>query len=162
MPRTSLQLQCIHRIWASDGTDTRQITTKHLSHLDTKAATRHRKKPVSCACSQGMTPCFTLASVAYRLPATYFLRCSKIWKSLHPLQPTGFVTGYGAYDRDVVYHPSYSRDLAIPNDFSLFGPLNKHMADYRFATDADLKQTVPPPPPPNTLPPVPPTPEYSP
>lgn len=91
-----------------------------------------------------MTPCFTLASVAYRSPAMYFLRCSKIWKSLHPLQPTRFVAGYGAYGWDVVYHPS-CRDLAVPNDFSLFGPINKHMADKIFARDADMKQTDTPP-----------------
>ena len=126
MPGTSLQLQCILRTWATDGTGTRQIITEHLSHLDTKAATRHRKKkPVSCACSHDMTPCFTSASVAYRLPTMYFLWCSKIWKSLHPLQPTGFVTGYGAYGWNVVDHPSYSRDLAIPNDFYLFGYLQE-------------------------------------
>jgi len=144
MSRTSLQLQCIHRTWASDGTGTRQIITEHLFHLETKAATRHRKKPVSCACSQGMTPCFPSASVAHRLPAMYFLRCSKIWKSLYPLQPTGSVTGYDAYGWDVVDHPSYSRDLAIPNNFHLFGPLSKHVAGKIFSRDADMKQTVTP------------------
>jgi hypothetical protein len=100
------------------------------------------KKPVSRACSQGMTSCFSSASVAYRLPAMYFLQCSKIWKSLNPLQPTGSVTSYGAYGWHVADHPSYSRDLAIPNDFHLFGPLNKHMAGKIFARGADMKQTV--------------------
>jgi hypothetical protein len=51
---------------------------------------------------------------------------------------------YGAYGWDVVNHPSYSHDLAIPNDFHLFGPLNKYMADKIFARDADMKQTVTP------------------
>jgi hypothetical protein len=72
----------------------------------------------------------------------YFLQYSKILKSLHPLQPTGSVTGYGAYGWDVVDDPPYSRDLAIPNDFHLFGSLNKHMTGKIFARDADMKQTV--------------------
>jgi hypothetical protein len=39
-----------------------------------------------------------------------------------------------------VNRPSYSTDLAMPNDFHLSGPLNKHMADMIFARDADQKQ----------------------
>jgi hypothetical protein len=32
----------------------------------------------------------------------------------------------------------------MPNDFHLFGPLNKHMVDMIFARDADMKQVVTP------------------
>jgi hypothetical protein len=45
------------------------------------------------------------------------------------------------YDCQVTYHPTHSPDLASSN-FHLLGPLKKHLASMRFATDADVKQAV--------------------
>ena len=45
------------------------------------------------------------------------------------------------YDFQVMDHPTHSPDLASSN-FHLLGPLKKHPASMRFATDADVKQAV--------------------
>jgi hypothetical protein len=37
--------------------------------------------------------------------------------------------------------PSPIRSM-LPSDFNLYGPLKKHLAGMRFATDADVKQAV--------------------
>ena len=41
----------------------------------------------------------------------------------------------------VAHEPSPIRSM-LPSDFNLFGPLKKHLAGKRFATDADVKQAV--------------------
>jgi hypothetical protein len=42
---------------------------------------------------------------------------------------------------EVIHHLPYSPSLK-PSDVQLFGVLKKHLADKRFAIDADVKQAV--------------------
>jgi len=42
----------------------------------------------------------------------------------------------------VVAHVSSPIRSMLPSDFNLFGPLKKHLAGKRFATDANVKQAV--------------------
>jgi len=53
-----------------------------LSYCGTMACISAQKQLVSSVCSQEMTFCFTLVSVAIFLPARCFLRSPQRWKSL--------------------------------------------------------------------------------
>jgi hypothetical protein len=55
-------------------------------------------------------------------------------KTPGPILVTGLVTSYGATARRDVMDLSVSQGL--------FGPLKKHLAGKRFATDADVRQAV--------------------
>jgi hypothetical protein len=45
------------------------------------------------------------------------------------------------YKWEVLDHPPYSPDLA-PSDLHLFGSLNEHVDERRFATDGEVQQAV--------------------
>jgi hypothetical protein len=89
---------------------------KHLSLRGSKACILAYKESAPRVCSHQVTACFTSASVANCLPASYFVRRPKNWKSLYPILPSGFVTCSSYFWKLVGHLPSIP-DLT-PADFS--------------------------------------------
>lgn len=107
----------------------------HLIFCPAMACILTQKKSVESVCNQEVAACFTLAFAANRLSARCSPRGPKRWKSLGPILPTIFVTGYGTVAGRLWTTLLNSSDL-VPIDFHLFGCPKKHLAVKRFATDA--------------------------